>query len=114
VGRTTGTKDGRPQLEDGRVLDVASVIWCTGFVTDYGWIDLPVFDTYGYPIHARGAVESHPGLYFMGLLFQRSLSSALIMGVGRDAAYIANAIAARSLDRSRALAGQSGAPAAGI
>jgi putative flavoprotein involved in K+ transport len=89
VGRTTGTKDGRPQLEDGRVLDVANVIWCTGFVTDYSWIELPVFDSYGYPVHSRGVVESHPGLYFMGLLFQRTLSSALLMGVGKDAEYIA-------------------------
>jgi putative flavoprotein involved in K+ transport len=95
VGRTTGTKDGRPRLEDGRALDVANVIWCTGFVTDYRWIELPVFDSYGYPIHARGVVGSHPGLYFMGLLFQSSLSSALIMGVGRDAERIANSIAAR-------------------
>jgi putative flavoprotein involved in K+ transport len=92
LGRTTGTKDGRPQIEDGRVLDVASVIWCTGFVPDYRWIELPVFDRYGYPIHSRGVVESHPGLYFMGLLFQRTLSSALIMGVGRDGAYIATQI----------------------
>ena len=114
VGRTTGTKDGRPQLEDGRVLDVTNVIWCTGFVTDYSWIELPVFDTYGYPIHARGGVETHPGLYFMGLPFQRTLSSALIMGVGKDAEYIANAIAARYRDRSGAIPGRNGAPAARI
>lgn len=92
VGRTSGAKDGRPMLEDGRVLDVANVIWSTGFVADYGWIDLPVFDNYGYPIHERGVVASQPGLYFMGLLFQRTLGSALIVGVGRDAEYIASAI----------------------
>ena len=95
VGRTTGTKDGRPALDDGQVLDVANIIWCTGFVPDYGWIELPVFDSYGYPIHARGVVHSHPGLYFMGLLFQRTLSSALIMGMGKDAEHIAKHIAAR-------------------
>lgn len=107
VGRTTGTKDGRPQLEDGRVLDVASVIWCTGFLPDYSWIALPVFDGYGYPIHSRGVVESHPGLYFMGLLFQRSLGSGLIMGVGKDAEYIANHIQGRQARRpERRLAGQ--------
>ena len=99
VGRTTGTKDGRPQIEDGRVLDVASVIWCTGFRPDYAWIELPVFDSYGYPIHSRGVVESQPGLYFMGLLFQRTLSSALIMGVGKDAEYIAARIEARTRAR---------------
>lgn len=95
VGKTTGTKDGQPQLDDGRVLDVTSIIWCTGFAADYSWIDLPVFDDYGYPIHNRGVVESHPGLYFMGLLFQSALASALIVGVGRDAKYVAEHIAVR-------------------
>lgn len=92
VGRTAGTKDGYPQLVDGQVLDVSSVIWCTGAVIDYSWIDLGVFDDYGYPIHNRGVVESQPGLYFMGLLFQSTLSSALIVGMGRDAEYVATHI----------------------
>jgi len=95
VGRTIATKDGRPQIEDGQVLDVANIIWCTGSVPDYGWIELRVLDSYGYPIHARGVVDDHPGLYFVGLLFQRTLSSALIVGVGKDAEHIVNHIAAR-------------------
>ena len=74
---------------------MANIIWCTGFVPNYGWIELPIFDSYGYPVHARGVVDSHPGLYFMGLLFQRTLSSALIMGMGKDAEHIAKHIAAR-------------------
>lgn len=89
VARTVGTKDGSPLLEDGRVLDVSNVVWSTGFVADYDWIDLPVCGEYGYPIHDKGVVESQPGLYFMGLLFQRTLSSALIGGMGRDAEHIA-------------------------
>lgn len=92
VGRTAGVRDGRPELDDGTVLEVASVIWCTGYEVDFGWIDLPVFGDDGYPRHTRGIVESWPGLYFMGLPFQRSLSSALIGGVGRDAEHIACAI----------------------
>jgi putative flavoprotein involved in K+ transport len=92
VGRTVGAQDGRPQLDDGRVLDVANVIWCTGFASDYDWIDLPVFDEDGYPIHKVGVVESQPGLYFVGLLFQRTLASALIVGVGRDAEHVAKHI----------------------
>jgi len=95
VKRTTGTSDGYPQLEEGRVMKVANVIWCTGFKTDYSWIDLPIFDEYGYPVHKRGVVSSHPGLYFMGLPFQRALSSTLIFGVGKDAGYIANHIASK-------------------
>ena len=97
VARTAGVKDGRPRLEDGTILDVANVIWCTGFVTDYGWIDIPVFDDHGYPIHERGVAESQPGLYFVGLLFQRTLTSALIGGMGRDAGYIARRIKDRRL-----------------
>jgi putative flavoprotein involved in K+ transport len=95
IERTTGTSDGFPQLEDGRVIKVANVIWCTGFITDYSWIDLSLFDEYGYPVHNRGVVSSHPGLYFMGLPFQRTLSSTLIVGVNKDAGYIANHIASK-------------------
>jgi putative flavoprotein involved in K+ transport len=100
VGRTVGASDGLPQLEDGRIVDVATVIWCTGFRPDYGWIELPVFDDHGYPIHERGVALSQSGLYFMGLLFQRTLSSALIVGVGKDAEYIADRIAARTTHSS--------------
>jgi putative flavoprotein involved in K+ transport len=93
VGRTTGVTDGYPVIEDGRRLEVSNVIWCTGFTPDFSWIDLPLPTHNGYPIHDRGTVEEIPGLYFMGLLFQYSLSSALVGGVGRDAAYIADHVA---------------------
>ena len=95
VGRTTGVRDSKPLLEDGRVLEVSNVIWCTGYAPDFGWIDLALPTRHGLPIQDRGIVESVPGLYFMGLLFQYSLSSALLGGVGRDAAYIADHIASR-------------------
>ena len=95
VGRTTRTQAGQPQLEDGRVLDVKTVIWCTGFRPNYDWIDLPIFDGSGYPLHDRGVVESQPGLYFMGLLFQRTLGSALLVGVGKDAEHVTKHIKAR-------------------
>lgn len=42
VPRVTGVTDGLPVLEDGRVLEVANVIWCTGFRTDYDWLDIPL------------------------------------------------------------------------
>jgi putative flavoprotein involved in K+ transport len=94
VGKTTGVRDGDPLLDDGRVLQVSNVIWCTGYRPDFSWIDLGVQTTgHGFPIHNRGIVESVPGLYFMGLLFQYSLSSALLGGVGRDAEHIADHIA---------------------
>ena len=96
-----GVQDGKPQLQDGRVLAVTNVIWCTGFTPDFDWIDLPVFGSTGLPIHVRGVVESEPGLYFLGLPFQYTLTSSFIGGVGRDARYIAEQIAARSPVRGK-------------
>jgi putative flavoprotein involved in K+ transport len=93
VPRVIGVRDGRPVLEDERVLDVANVIWCTGFRTDFQWIDLPVFGDDGQPRHYRGVAESEPGLYFLGLVFLYSLSSDVLPGIGRDADYIAKHIA---------------------
>lgn len=96
VPRTDGVTDGTPLLTDGRSLDVSNVIWATGFVPDYSWIDLPVFADDGYPRHHRGVVEEEPGLYFMGLRFQYRPNSSLIGGAGADAAYVVNQIAART------------------
>lgn len=96
VPRTAGVRDGFPTLDDGRVLEVANVIWCTGFVLDLSWVDLPVAGHGGHPVHDRGVVASEPGFYIVGLPFLHALSSALLGGVGRDAAYIADHIAART------------------
>jgi putative flavoprotein involved in K+ transport len=93
VPRTVGTRDGLPLLEDGRVLEVANVLWCTGFRHDFAWIDLPVFDAGDQPRHDRGVVEEAPGLYFVGLFFLTSITSALLGGVGRDAEHVAARIA---------------------
>jgi putative flavoprotein involved in K+ transport len=94
VGKTTGVRDGFPLIEDGRVLDVSNVIWCTGYTPDFSWIDLPLPTTArGWPIQDRGIVDAIPGLYFIGLPFLYSLSSALLGGVGRDARHIADHIA---------------------
>ena len=83
-------------LADGRVLDVANVVWCTGFHPGFSWIDLPVFGENGLPLHERGVVTGEPGLYFVGLAFLYAASSTMVHGVGRDAAHVADAIAART------------------
>ncbi len=95
VPRVAGVSHGQPVLEDGRVLDVATVIWSTGFVRDYRWIKLPVFDSRGDPSHHRGVVPSEPGLYFVGLPFQSSMLSGLVAGAGDDAKYVVEQIAKR-------------------
>jgi putative flavoprotein involved in K+ transport len=95
--RTVGVENGRLVLADGRVVEVANVIWCTGFRNDYGWLRFPVpLDEDGFPAQERGAVPSLPGLYFVGLPFLHSFSSMLILGVGRDAKQVAKHLAARS------------------
>jgi putative flavoprotein involved in K+ transport len=93
VPRTSTARDGLPVLDDGRHLEVTNVIWCTGFVPDFPWIDLPVFADDGHPVHDRGVVGSQPGLYFVGLFFLYALASSLVGGVGRDAEHIAKHIA---------------------
>ena len=95
VPGTVGVEGGRPALEDGRVLDVSNVIWCTGYREEFPWIDLPIFGKDGHPLHERGVVVEETGLYFVGLLFQYAMSSDVLPGVGRDAEYIAKQIASR-------------------
>ncbi len=99
VPRTTGVQDGLPVLDDGRIVDVSNVLWCTGFQQDLGWIDLPILDADGTPNHDRGAVAAAPGLYLVGQFFLHSLASSLLGGVGQDAEHIALRIAADSTHR---------------
>jgi putative flavoprotein involved in K+ transport len=94
--RMAGVQDGLPMLDDGRVLDVENVIWCTGFRRDFSWIDGPVLGENGWPAQYRGVSATCPGLYFLGLIFQYAFASMLIGGAGRDAEYVAKHIAART------------------
>lgn len=95
VARVEGVRDGKPFLADGRALDIRNVIWCTGYKPGFSWIDLPVFGEDGRPIHERGVVAKVPGLYFVGLHFLYAMSSATLIGVGRDAEYVVNAMKSR-------------------
>ncbi|MGH2352907.1 MAG: flavin-containing monooxygenase [Chloroflexota bacterium] len=94
VPRVDGVADGRPRLADGRRLDVPVVVWATGFRPDFSWIDLPIFDDSGSPLHHRGVVDTAPGLYFLGLPFQHTPTSEHIGGVGKDARHVAAHLAA--------------------
>jgi putative flavoprotein involved in K+ transport len=114
VPRVVRIENGRPVLEDGRVLDVANVIWCTGFNSGFSWIDLPVFDANGDAKHESGVVSSEPGLYFVGLKFLYAASSSAIHGVGRDAARIADKIGATRRKADEARDPDSGAAAARV
>ena len=95
VPRVVGVQDGKPVLADGRVLDVNNIIWCTGFEPGFSWVHLPVFSEGGEPLHERG-ISVVPGFYFVGLHYLYAMSSATLIGVGRDAERIARAISERS------------------
>lgn len=99
--RTEDVLGGRPVLADGRVLDVANVVWCTGFRNRYAWIRFPLpTGADGFPEQDGGAVRACPGLYFAGLLFQFSFASMLILGAGKDGERVARHIARRAAART--------------
>ena len=96
VPRVTGVEGGVPRLENGEVLDVANVIWCTGSRPGFSWIDLPIFQDGEEPTHHRGIVDAEPGLYFVGLNFLFAATSDTVTGVVRDAKYVVKSLAART------------------
>lgn len=98
VGRIGGVADGCPTTGDGERFDASNVIWCTGFVPDFSWIDLDIFDEDGSPRHTRGVVEEAPGLYFVGYRWLHRLDSSLLGGVGNDARHVARRIRKRVRD----------------
>ena len=71
---------------------VTSIIWATGFESDYSWLKVDAFDERGRPKHQRG-VSSEPGIYFLGLPWQSRRGSAFIWGVWHDAKHLADRIA---------------------
>jgi putative flavoprotein involved in K+ transport len=94
VGRLTEERGGLPVCE-GEVIQPRVIIWCTGFAPDYGWVDLPILDSGGRVRHRCGVAADQPGLFFVGLRLQHSMTSALLGGVGEDAEFIADQVARR-------------------
>jgi putative flavoprotein involved in K+ transport len=94
--RVVGVREGLPVLADGRSAPVENVIWCTGYEHGFPWIDLPIFGDHGEPRHEKGIVPEAPGLYFLGLHFLYSMTSATLVGVGRDAERVARTIEKRA------------------
>ena len=75
-----------------RRAGVASIIWATGYATDYGWLALDILDARGKPKQKRGVAEE-PGIFFLGLPWQTRRGSSFIWGVWHDAKYLADRIA---------------------
>jgi putative flavoprotein involved in K+ transport len=93
--RTVGARDGQPMLDDGTVLDVANVIWATGYRPDYTFVDASITGPDGWPEEVRGVSPTVPGLYFLGIPFQYAFTSMLVTGAGRDAKFVVERIAER-------------------
>ena len=91
-GRATGAGDGTVRFADGGSLAPRTVVWATGFTRDFSWVDVPVLDAGGAPIHRRGITAS-PGLAFLGLPWQHTRGSALLGWVDDDAGHIAARLA---------------------
>ena len=94
-GRTTGASGSTVAFAEGGDVEVASVVWATGFALDHSWVHVPVFDADGTVVHTRGVTAS-PGLYFLGLSWMHTRGSALLGWVGEDAAHIAEQIQMRA------------------
>jgi len=90
-----------PILElDLQASGITSIVWATGYRSDFSWIRLPVLDSWGNPIQRRG-VTAVPGLLFVGLEWMHTQKSGLLLGVGDDAAYVASAIDNRANAKSQ-------------
>ena len=83
-----------PLSLDCEAANIGTVIWCTGYESDFRWIEIPVFDGKGYPGHQRGITDI-AGLYFLGLPWLYTWGSGRFSGIARDATYLADYIAAR-------------------
>jgi putative flavoprotein involved in K+ transport len=86
--RMKGVENGLPVMEDGTIVKVKTVIWCTGYKPDFSWVNLDILNETGWPDTERGVARKQKGLYFMGMPFQFGLASGLVGGVGRDAKYV--------------------------
>ncbi len=75
---------------------ITSIIWATGFVVDYSWLEVDVFDEHGRPKHQRG-VADEPGIYFLGLPWLSRRASSFLYGVWHDAKYLADHISTQRM-----------------
>jgi putative flavoprotein involved in K+ transport len=101
---TIDTHDRTVTFEDGDKLEVETLIWATGFRTDYSWIHVPVLDEHGVPCHRRGLTDS-PGFFFLGMKNQYSRGSSLINWVRDDADFIVDHIRAERVGSAQSSLG---------
>ena len=79
----TRVDDSPPLTIDLTTGKIRSIVWATGFHSDYSWLDVPVLDRKGRIRHDGGVVDS-PGMYVLGLTFLRRRKSSFIHGAEDD------------------------------
>lgn len=95
TARVVGAQAGTLLMEGGGGLEVEAVVWATGFRPEYSWLEVGVLDEHGRPVQ-RGGLTTVPGLFFLGLPWQRTRGSALLGGVGRDAEALVKPLACKA------------------
>jgi putative flavoprotein involved in K+ transport len=88
--------DSETEVLDLQAAGIRSVVWSIGFAADYRWLEAPVFDGRGQPVHQRG-VTPVDGLYFLGLPWQNTWGSGRFADVGADAEFLAAKIATAAM-----------------
>ena len=103
-----------PKLEDGfaqpqtetidlKAEGISSIVWATGYRSDFSLVKLPVTDKKGFLLQTNG-VSEFPGLYFVGMPWMPSLKTGTLIGMGDHARFIAEQVVARSKGQSPAQA----------
>ena len=90
------TPDAEPTTLDLIDAGVSAIVWATGFTPDWSYVQLPIFDGTGYPVHRRG-VTSVPGVYVLGLPWLWTWGSGRFLSVGRDAEFLVQSETARRM-----------------
>ncbi len=88
---------------DGSRERIDAVILATGYRPDLGYLQgSGALDGAGRPVHRAGVATSVPGLGYVGLDYQRSIASATVRGVGRDATRVVDRLLAAGAPESDA------------
>jgi putative flavoprotein involved in K+ transport len=109
LGRAESARENRIGVRGGREVEVAGVVWATGFRPDFGILESSLLDERGAPLHRRG-IGRERGMYFLGLPWQTTRGSALLGWVGRDAAEVARSIAVSPRIERAELTGRAAPP----
>lgn len=100
VPRLVGAEPGRARFSDNDTAEIRTVIWATGYRDDTSWLDIADAKTADDGFAHTAGISPVKGLYFVGRPWQRNRASALIMGVGEDAALIVQSIASTAQSQS--------------